>query len=106
MDRVELRLKQLEFRKERLHKWISFLQAILLVEGSGTVGIAVKFLFRCLQDTGEDGNCLADPQNKVLLFLGVIGVSFLMLLVVNIFFNYKKLEKLEISIKELEGYIE
>ena len=106
MDRVELRLKQLEFRKERLHKWISFLQAVLLLEGSGTEGIVVKFLFHCLQNTAKSRNCLADPQTKVLLFLGVIGVSFLMLLVVNIFFNYKKLEKLEILIKELEDSIE
>ena len=100
MERTELRLKQLEFKKERLHRRIGFLQTVLIVEGTGTAGAFVKFFSACIW---EEGRCLKNDETKFLLVISLVGAFFLLILIAFLFVNYKKLERLEKSVLEVEN---
>jgi len=76
---LELELKKLEIEKEKLLKWIGFLQTVLLITASATISILYH----------------SKETNKWTVAGGVI--SFLLLL--DLLWNYRKVDKLK---KEME----
>ena len=76
---LELELKKLEIEKEKLLKWIGFLQTVLLITASATISILYH----------------SKETNKWIVAGGVI--SFLLLL--DLLWNYRKVDKLK---KEME----
>jgi len=81
---IELELKRLEIRKERLLKWISFLQTTLLLIASATTGIAYK---------GEQD------------FWVWIGMLISTGIFIDIGIYYKKVERIEWSINALKLFL-
>ena len=80
---VELKLRELEFRKERILKLMGFLQTLFVVCISATVGIIFK-------------------EN---VLWSVLGLCSCLLLAGDIAYRYKSLELLEKRIAELRKFV-
>jgi len=81
---IELELKKLEVEKERLLKWVSFLQTAFLITISATVGIAYK---------GENP------------FWGLAGTFISAITFFDLTIYYRKVRKIENKIDEAKNSI-
>ena len=81
---IELELKKFEIEKERLLKWISFLQTAFLITISATIGIAYK------------------GENPI---WGLAGTLVSAIIFFDLTIYYRKMLKIESKIEEIKNSI-
>jgi len=95
---IELKMEKIKLQRDRFVTWVKFLQVITLVLGSATIGLVFKLV------TMDQDNYSRHFDNLILL-LKVAG-AVLLLLVIELYLNYRKIKKSEAEIKNLKSLLE